>query len=284
MRLSTILGELQWQAQGNVSSCSGAKPAHAVDRVYDNLGSLKAVNYPDSTPDVSYTLDNVGNLVQLAAGSAVQNYVYNNQGALESETLTVPGRSESLTVDYRYNSDLAPSALVYPVTQQVVHLSPNAFGEPTQVARSGQSYASGIDFHPSGGVKSFTYGNGVTHQSVLDSVSNLPVHISDMKGNNRIAWFDYAYDNNANITQLLDGTDSGYHLNALSYDGLDRLIGTSGNSKAGNASVDYDALGNITQLVTHNRTLNYNYNTTLNRLTGVISAYGKGYSYLTTTR
>ncbi|RUO45608.1 RHS repeat domain-containing protein [Idiomarina aquatica] len=276
-----LLGELQWQAQGNVSSCSGAKPAHAVDRVYDNLGSLKAVNYPDSTPDVSYTLDNVGNLVQLAAGSAVQNYVYNNQGALESETLTVPGRSESLTVDYRYNSDLAPSALVYPVTQQVVHLSPNAFGEPTQVARSGQSYASGIDFHPSGGVKSFTYGNGVTHQSVLDSVSNLPVHISDMKGNNRIAWFDYAYDNNANITQLLDGTDSGYHLNALSYDGLDRLIGTSGNSKAGNASVDYDALGNITRLVTHNRTLNYNYNTTLNRLTGVSSSgtAAKNYSY-----
>jgi len=264
-----LLGELQWQAQGHVSSCGGTKPVHAVEHVYDNLGNLKAVNYPDSTPDVSYTLDNVGNLVQLAAGHVVQDYVYNNQGALESETLTVPGRSEPFTVDYRYNNDLAPSAIVYPGSQQVVQLLPNAFGEPTQVASSGQSYATNIDFHASGGVKSFTYGNGVTHQSVLDSVSNLPIQMSDMKGMSRVMWFDYGYDNNANITQLLDGTDSGYHLNTLSYDGLDRLIGTSGNSKAGNASVDYDALGNITQLVTHNRTLDYHYNTALNRLTSV---------------
>ena len=198
---------------------------------------------------------------------------------LESETLTVPGRGESLTVDYRYNNDIAPSAIVYPGSQQVVQLLPNAFGEPTQVASSGQSYATNIDFHASGGVKSFTYGNGVTHQSVLDSVSNLPIQVSDMKGMSRVMWFDYEYDNNANITQLLDGTDSGYHLNTLSYDGLDRLIGTSGNSKAGNASVDYDALGNITQLVTHNRTLDYHYNTALNRLTSVNGSGAAAKSY-----
>ncbi|WP_369742658.1 RHS repeat domain-containing protein [Pseudidiomarina sp. PP-1MA] len=61
---------------------------------------------------------------------------------------------------------------------------------------------------------------------------------------------------------------------------LDRLIGTSGNRKAGNASVDYDALGNITQLVTHNRTLDYHYNTALNRLTSVngSGAVAKSYS------
>ncbi|MRJ42456.1 MULTISPECIES: RHS repeat-associated core domain-containing protein, partial [unclassified Idiomarina] len=53
--------------------------------------------------------------------------------------------------------------------------------------------------------------------------------------------------------------------------GLDRLIGTSGNRKAGNASVDYDALGNIT----NNSHVEMSYNLA-NQMT---AALGKSYTY-----
>ncbi|AMJ98587.1 hypothetical protein AVL55_10625 [Alteromonas macleodii] len=51
----------------------------AVDFSYDNLGDLRYVNYPDSSPDIDYTLDNVGNIKTLKAGSVISSYTYNNQ-------------------------------------------------------------------------------------------------------------------------------------------------------------------------------------------------------------
>lgn len=273
-----LLGELEWQAHGNVNSCSTNKPSNAVTMIHDNLGDLKTVNYPDSTPDVNYTLDKVGNVTALTSGSVNQSYIYNNQNVLESEVLTIPGRSGTLNIDYRYNADLHQTSIVYPVTNNEISFSPNAFGEPTKATRIGQTYASNASYHPSGVIKSFTYGNSAVHQTLLYSLNNLPSRTSDVKGNTRLSWFDYSYDENANIIKIIDGTDNGYTVNSMTYDGLDRLIGISANSKAGNSTVNYDALGNITKLVTKDRVLNYSYNAS-NRLTSVSSTGNKAKNY-----
>ena len=274
-----LLGELQWQAHGTVSSCSSSKPSYAVDFSYDNLGDLRYVNYPDSSPDIDYTLDNVGNIKTLKAGSVISSYTYNNQNLVESESVVIPGRSGALKVDYHYNSNLHLRGITYPGGNRVVNLNPNAFGEPTNINRSGRTFASNIDFYPHGVIKQFTYGNSVTHNTTLFGQSNLPSRMADMKGTTRLAWFDYTYDNNANIKSILDGTDSGYNLTNLTYDGLDRLKSTTGGSKAGSTSVSYDALGNITRLDTLNRSLIYSIDSNQNRLKSVSSSGSKAKAY-----
>ena len=276
-----LLGELQWQAHGSVNSCTSSKPSYAVDHTYDNLGDIRYVNYPDSTPDIEYILDNVGNVKTLKAGSVTNSYTYNNQNLVESESISIPGRSGSLNVDYQYDRNLHLSVIVYPGGNRVVNLTPNAFGEPTNINRSGRTFASNIDFYPHGVIDHFTYGNSVVHDTALFSQSNLPSRISDMKGTTRVAWFDYTYDNNANIKSILDGTDSGYNLTSITYDGLDRLKTTTGGAKAGSTSVNYDALGNITSLNTLNRTLSYAIDNNLNRISSVSSSgsNAKAYGY-----
>ena len=215
----------------------------------------------------------------LKAGSVISSYTYNNQNLVESESVVIPGRNGALKVDYHYNSNLHLRGITYPGGNRVVNLTPNAFGEPTNINRSGRTFASNIDFYPHGVIKQFTYGNSVTHNTTLFGQSNLPSRMADMKGTTRLAWFDYTYDDNANIKSILDGTDSGYNLTNLTYDGLDRLKSTTGGSKAGSTSISYDALGNITRLDTLNRSLIYSIDSNQNRLKSVSSSGSKAKAY-----
>nr|WP_136249776.1 RHS repeat-associated core domain-containing protein [Ningiella ruwaisensis] len=273
-----LMGEMQWQAQGySGSSCTSTKPGTAVTMTYDNLGDLHEILYPSGNHNVRYRRDNNGNVDRLYAGSSSIHYVYNNMNLLEYESSFISGRAGSLEFNYEYDSSQQLTRLRYPNNDSLWY-GPNAFGEPTVVSKSGQTYASDIDFFPTGSVDHFTYGNGVQHNTYLHHLSNLPIKIADIKASSTLVRFDYSYDDNANITRIIDGSDSGYNLNTLSYDGLDRLIGVSGNSKAGNTSVTYDALGNITRLNTKNRNLSYFY-TSNHQLEKVTSSGSSAKSY-----
>ncbi len=274
-----LLGELQWSAQGNINSCNASKPSYAVNYTYDNLGEVQQLLYPDNTPDVTYERDNNGNIAKLQSGSVISEYTYNNLNLLEAETLTTPGIAP-LSIDYVYNQKQHISRIVYPNGAQV-NFSPNAFGEQSNIYRSGKTYASNITFHPNGMVKSYRYGNSVQHSTLLNALNDLPKQIKATRGTAVISKFDYLYDNNANITRILDGTDSSYNINSLVYDGLDRLTRTYGNAKIGSSTMNYDALGNITYLANKNRTLSYFYNNSLNRLERIDSTgiKAKDYNY-----
>ncbi|MCX2769822.1 hypothetical protein, partial [Pseudoalteromonas sp. B530] len=69
-------------------------PADAIEYVYDNVGDLYKINYPENsnTPSVTYTLDNNGNVTGLTAGDVTHSYVYNNQNLLEVEQLLINGQ------------------------------------------------------------------------------------------------------------------------------------------------------------------------------------------------
>ncbi len=281
-----VIGELIW-SQGGVANtqCTSTAPSGSTFYTYENLGSLKQVNYPDASGDVSYERDNNGNVKTLTAGNVIHRYEYNNQNRLEEEQLFV-GNELPLMLNYKYNALQQREQLGYP-DGTIVNFKPNGFGEPTeaQVYKSGNvdlSFAKSASYYANGTLSSFTYGNGVKHQTTLYADSLLPKQLKDTgpAGSNipsTVMALTYDYDKNANVTSIIDSQNSAYSLTNLQYDDLDRLTSTTGAAGIGSSEMHYDGLGNITYYKNKNKTLNYTYDYAKNRLskvTGVSGRYG----------
>lgn len=280
------LGELIWSQSGVANTqCTSTAPSGSNFYTYDNLGSLKHVNYPDASGDVSYERDNNGNVKTLTAGNVIHRYEYNNQNLLEEEQLFV-GNELPLILNYEYNALQQHEQLGYP-DGTIVNFKPNGFGEPTeaQVYKSGSvdlSFAKSASYYANGTLSSFTYGNGVKHQTTLYADSLLPKQLKDTgpAGSNipsTVMALTYDYDNNANVTSIIDSQNSAYSLTNLQYDDLDRLTSTTGAAGIGSSEMHYDGLGNITYYKNKGKTLNYTYDYAKNRLskvTGVSGRYG----------
>ena len=214
----------------------------------------------------------------MVAGSVSQTYTYNNQNLLLSEALSIPGRSAPVSFHYEYTDLKYRSAITYPDNEKV-SFYPNAFGQPTKVSRLTYHYANNVQYHPSGSVSTFAYGNGILHTTTIDANTNLPNVVKDMNGSSRVLYLDYAFDHNANVKSIIDGQNSAYSITSMTYDGLDRLIATAGNSGIGSTALQYDSMGNITYFSSKNRTLDYTYNYSNNRLTSVSSKGAEAKSY-----
>ncbi|AIY67425.1 RHS repeat domain-containing protein [Pseudoalteromonas piratica] len=279
------LGEMTWSKAGvSNTACTTTKPTGAINYTYDNLGDLYKVDYPDDSGDVTYTRDNNGNVLTLEAGDVTHSYTYNNQNLLEDETLIISGQN-ALFTDYGYNALMQRSWMAYPdVSDILVRYNPNAFGEPTEARVYNDNeithdFASNAKYYPNGMLKSFTYGNGVTHSLTLDPTSQLPEALIDTHTSGNVVSLTYAFDNNANVTSIIDGVNSDFSLTDLQYDRLDRLTNVYGNSGIGNSTIKYDGFGNITSYTSKDRSLEYTYNYTTNRLTKVTGVAGKYSSF-----
>jgi len=296
--VNNALGQVTEKQEGTTggthSDCVYTHNAQAVmDFGFDNLGDNRSVTFHDNqsgtaSPNLQYTLDANSNLTQLRSSIAsdvvTQDYRYNNLNLLEQETLILDGKT--LTLDYQYDALGSVSTLTYP-EGDAVSFAPNAFGEATQVVRSPRAgenagentaftYASNATYHPSGSIHTFTYGNGLTHETKLNS-RLLPESIKDATPANVASpvtalHYSYQYDNNQNVTRLTDHLDASFSLNALTYDGLNRLTSTTAaqsDSLIGNTTLTYDGLGNITRyaVTSGNNTaqdLRYTYNYSAN--------------------
>lgn len=283
---NSAIGQVNWQAQGvtsaeNTDCLATDTDGKGVTFTYDNLGDNLTVDYAnEATPDLAYILDNNGNVTDIAADTVSHHYDYNKLNLLTSESLTGAGFGAK-TLEYGYSALGHKSSFTYPDSDRI-DFAPNGFGEPTQAVRQQNegtnraafSYASGATYYPSGSVDTFTYGNEFVHKTELHNLSNLPRRISDINGSSKALDYSYTYDNNANVTSLIDGINSDYSLigsndDGLKYDGLDRLTATIGASEFGNSTINYDGLGNITSYVSFERNLTYHYDRVKNTLTSV---------------
>ncbi|KZW99037.1 hypothetical protein JL49_19595 [Pseudoalteromonas luteoviolacea] len=264
-------GRLKWKQVGDRLGCN-RKSSAAITYTYNNLSKIDSISYP-KLPDTKFHYDKQGNLISIVAGGIKQTYSYNGLNLVESEQLTIDSKP-TLNIDYGYDGFANRSFIKYP---NGTHLSykMNGFGEPTQVASlnsagsTKQFYAAQVQYYPHGLLKGFTYGNGVKHSSNINPYTWLPETVEDSRGSTAIVDLHYSYDSNSNVTSLINSVDQSLSLTHLSYDGLDRLISTTGGSKIGSSTIRYDALGNITYYKTKRSTLTYNYNYTNNRLESV---------------
>ncbi len=71
----------------------------ATDYPYNNAGELSAIDYSDSTPDVSIAYDRRGRRTSVTNGADVCTYTYNNAGRLLTETFPVAAVTVTNTYD-----------------------------------------------------------------------------------------------------------------------------------------------------------------------------------------
>jgi RHS repeat-associated protein len=285
------VGEVQWKANGQIAPyntvCNTTASAKSkVSFQYDNLGEKYMVSYGDGMTPSRFTLDNNGNLKKTSGAGFSQAYNYNSMNLLEDETLTIDGKI--LSLDYGYNNLFHLSSLKYPDGSTKVSFAPNSFGQATQAARTKAD--GGIDtfvkvgasYYPNGMLDSFTYGNDINHKTTLNNRMQ-PQKITDVFATSDIVNLSYTYDNNNNITKIINTRDGGmYNLNSLSYDGLDRLTATDGSFGSGDSTLSYDGLGNIRTYVNKSNFDNHNFTyqyDSRNRLTAVNGSDRNAFGY-----
>jgi RHS repeat-associated protein len=275
-----VIGMAEGVSGGSVTDCESNvdSPSHAdankLIRVsYDNFGEMAGLDYVDAnSPDKRYVRDGNGNVLRVTSGQVSRTYNYNSLDLLVDEQIAFDGKRFSLGYDYDELGNVL--SLTYP-NDDVVTYNPNGFGEPTvalgsRVGLSDIDYATNAQYYPTGQLRRFSYGNGIVHETTLDS-ANLPTRLLDRlpNGSEVALDYNYTYDGNQNITSLLLGEDDAqFSLTTLSYDGLNRLISSVGNAGIGSSIVSYDGLGNIVTYNNAQQNLLYHYSAQ-NQLIGI---------------
>ena len=264
------MGEIVGEKRGAFSNatCTYNAAGSMPKFVLDNHGAImKQYRWGDG-PDITYSLDNIGNALSISQTNGVTTtYTYNSINMPESERLIVQGKV--IEVGYVYTPSGALKKITYPNNDRVEY-NYNGRGQQISVRRLADSnygvftYAQGAKYFANGLLKMFTYGNDVVHSRTLNT-RFLPKMFKDMKGSTAVSQFQYSYDKNDNISAITDLRDSRYSLSTIEYDGLDRLTYIDGGSLVGDTELRYDGLGNVTYYKTKNSNLDYVYDRTSNR-------------------
>ncbi len=233
---------------------------------YDNQRLLRSINLNDTTSDLLYEYDQVGNLLGTSFGESDWRYTYNSLDKVETQTLSIRGKN--FVLDPEYNSLGYVTSMSYP-SGRYVSLSSNALGDTTSIS----GIVDNAQYYPSGTVKTIEYANGTSYE-ITQNHRKLPqnVYLTDGQGS-LLADLIYGYDKNSNIDWIQNGLNSAYDID-LGYDGLNRLISADGSW--GTGSIVYDTANNITTKTLGEYSLFYWYdgNNLLESVTG-----SKNYSF-----
>ncbi len=267
-----------FDAAGNVLTSRDARN-RTTTYTYDALHRLTQARYGDGTIS-TYVYDQgangVGRLTSMTdPGPITTSWSYTTMGRVASKSQTIgsgtSARTHQLTYSYNPTTGQLISA-TYPSGKLITYIYGAASKDLETIAINGAPAAGSITYHPFGGAKSFTLGNGQAWSSSLDQDGRL---VSYTLGGiaHTVAWD--AANRITGITSSQTATDRSF-----GYDNLDRVTGfaTTGRSQ----SFAYDLSGNLLAKadVVSGTPTNYTYNIdpASNRLTG-ISNLGIGYSF-----
>ncbi len=221
---------------------------------YDGNNRLTRIDAPGDADDVDIWYDASDNRTRLKNATVDSTFVFDGADRLTSRTDDTDG--QTFVTAYQYDGRDTLTRIVYPSGRQV-DFSPGAQGRITSVTGPGTSYATGIEYHPSGTIKALTLANGAVETVTFDA-------------RQRPEWLRtgpldifYTYDAVGNVTSIDDaraGFDTSY-----GYDELDRLRWITGN---GAREYTYDAAGNRLTKKVGAYTYSYSYDASTQRLTG----------------
>ncbi len=259
-----LAGNLAWSTQGSTltgNTCDRASVpiADRTIRSYNTMNRLVTTDVAGSLNDLSYDYYADGALKSLINNNNRWDYTYNRLRLPVSETLTIDGRVKTLM--HSYDGLAQESSLTYP-SGLVVTSNPNALGQASQAG----IFATGVSYHANGGMSGFTYGNGIVH-SLTQNQRQLPLLSKDMDGTIAILHDTYVFDANSNVTSITDGTAGHGGNRSMLYDAANRLTKTTAlNQWWIDNVISYDVLDNIRVNTLGNRTYNYQYSATTQRL------------------
>lgn len=213
----------------------GSKQAYAYDAGTNGLGRLASITETDPANVVT----------------SVIAYGYDQHGRVTSETRTVNG--VAYTLAYAYDASGRLTGMTYPSGRSVAY-GFDALGRVNLVTTTKDAQTlvvvQNVQYHPFGGAKSWTLGNGQIYSRTVDQDGRIASYTLGA-ANNTIA-FDAA----SRIT--------GIAANTYGYDNLDRL--TSAILPSSNYAYSYDAVGNRLTKTTGANNDTYTYSATSNRI------------------
>lgn len=248
-------GNLQWSASGlalpSTTECNrdeAAASGRVVSRTYDARNRIDGLYFPDGRGNQTwtYTKDGLPETITTyntgGDGEPVANaYSYNRRRLLVGESVSQPGWY-TWSQGYHLNAN-GHIDRVHTPTGMVLNYQPNALGQVRSItSNGGDTFASGIAYHPNGAIRHFTYGNGVVH-TMAQNARQLPSRVTSSGTTDH----SYTYDANGNIKTIGDHVRGGHHGRTLDYDELDRLTYAASCSFGGDCKhrFTYDALDNM---------------------------------------
>ena len=258
---------------GNLLTQTDAK-GQVTAYAYDALNRVTLITFHDLSTQV-YTYDvgtnALGRLTSIAevnpasVTTSLIAYGYDQKGRVTSETRTVNG--VAYTLAYSYDSSGRLTGLTYPSGRTVTYTL-DALGRVAQVntTKDNQTLVvvQNVQYHPFGGAKSWTLGNGQIYSRTIDQDGRIASYT--IGGTSNAIAFDAA----SRITGISTST--------YGYDSLDRL--TSAILPSSNFGYSYDGVGNrLTKTVGAN-TDTYTYSSTSNRIATLTPASGSPRSFI----
>jgi len=262
-----------YDAAGNLVTQTDAK-SQITTYAYDALNRVTLITFHDSSKqEYAYDLgaNGIGRLSSITERNpanqvtSVIAYAYDQHGRATSETRTVGGVQYVLA--YRYDSSGRLDQLTYP-SGRTVNYTFDGLGRvsgatTTKPGNQAQTVVSGVAYHPFGGVKAYTLGNGQTYSRGIDLDGRVA---SYTLGNQS---FSIGYDAASRI-EFIAQFGNPANINGYGYDALDRL--TSAVLPSTPYAYSYDAVGNRTSRTAESSTDNYAYGGTSNRIASITPA------------
>lgn len=263
-----------YDAAGNLLTQTDAK-SQVTAYAYDALNRVTAVTFDDGSKQ-TYVYDQgtngVGRLTSLTetdASSQVTSviaYAYDQHGRVTSETRTI--NSVPYVTSYAYDTAGRLAGLTYPSGRTLTYTF-DSLGRTYQILTtkdmSSQVVVQAVSYHPFGGVKSFTLGNGQLYSRSIDLDGRISAYSLGTKT------FGIGYDAASRI-EFISELGVPANSNTYTYDALDRL--TSALIPGTNYNYSYDAVGNRISRTAGSSTHTYAYSTTSNRIASITPSSG----------
>lgn len=227
---------------------SDSVSTNIIQYAYNSDGLLTSIDYPDGTPDISYTFDLGGNLTKSVSGSVVLAYTYGKRGELKSETLTVDNETYSAT--YVYDSTGGRISYNTPGGKEV-KFTLNAFNQVTAIKIGTLKYISDAIYHPNGVLKGAKLHNTktaynsatVTLSQTLNSLSL--VSKTSLAGNSDILSFSKTYFNDGRLNTVVDTLNVSSGVGNRKYTYSVRGFVTSVEGRPGVTNYSHDKFSNL---------------------------------------
>ena len=242
---------------------------------YDALNRLSAINYSGGTAaalNVSYQYDQgingIGHLTQITDHTGTTQYSYDQHGRLTGEAKQSPGSSLSYTTAYTYDAQGHLASLTYP-SGRSVNYSLDSMGRinriTTTLDATSLTLLSNVVYEPFGGVRSFTFGDGLT--------APVQSYTRQRDQDGRIASYtlnakvmSISYDAASQITALNDSQNP-LDPASFGYDAMSRL--TTHSQGIYSQSYSYDVDGNRSSQTLGSSPSTYAYPADSNRLASI---------------
>jgi YD repeat-containing protein len=282
-QISPDTGRTQYtehDAAGNLRTQVDAK-LQVTQYTYDALNRVTSITFHDGSKQ-TYAYDQGANGIRRLSSITETNsenqitsviaYAYDQHGRVTSETRTVS--AVQYVVAYHYDNSGRLDQITYP-SGRTVNYAFDDLGRVSGVTTTkpgdqAQSVVSNVEYHPFGGVKGYTLGNGQVYTRGIDLDGRISSYTLPKPGfEPPVQSFGIGYDAASRIEFI---SQDGLPLNSYGYDNLDRL--TSASLPASTVyGYTYDAVGNRTSRIAGS-TQDYAYSSTSNRIASITPAGG----------